>query len=266
MVSDILLIMTDFIWEKFSNPLVIKLRNKYDLPGIIKIGKNEFEKQLLLKEWIYNTLPHGFPKTDYSEKSAFEIIDDAKENKPMFCTQYALAYLQCSVALGWYTRKLGIDTDHDFDEEEMHHGVVDIWSNHFQKWYVIDTMHNLHFIKEKIPLNALEIRNEFLTNRGKEIKGVIGNNKKDITYNENSKGFNTPSNYFWFFISLRNNFFEIPGIYNTKTLLWFDEYSKNKIWYMGGGKKGKSYKHPMYASQFIMTNDKNVCFPRISIK
>lgn len=124
-------------------------------------------------------------------------------------------------------------------------------------------MYNLHFEKKGIPLNALEIRDEYLKNGGEYIKGIVRNNKKTISYNEKSKGFDTPSNYFWFFVSLRNNFFEQPGLYDTKALLWIDNYNKNKIWYMSGGKKGKSYKHPMYESQFIMTNDINLCFPKM---
>jgi hypothetical protein len=255
--------MVEFRWEEFKNYEVIRLRKQFQLNDVVSPGKDEFEKQLLLKEWVYNTLPLGNPEKDYVQDSAFEILKEAIAGKPMYCTQYAFTYLQCGVALGWYTRKLGIDVDHEFGVEEMHHGVVDIWSNQLQKWYVIDPMHNLHFEKDNIPLNVLEVRKEYIKNYADDVTGVIGNRKSVVRFSTESRGFNTPSNYFWFFISLRNNFFTELGLYNTKTLLWIDEYNKDKVWYKGGGKKGELHKHPMYQNQFIKTSDKRLSFPKM---
>lgn len=191
-------------------------------------------------------------------------MKDANKGKKFWCSQYAFTFLQCGLSLGWYTRKLGIDVDHRFGEEEMHHGIADIWSNPFKKWYVVDPANNIHFEKNNTPLNAVEIRKEYIRNKAKDVKGVIGDYKKIISFDKNSRGFNTPSNYFWIFISLRNNFLEKPGIYNTQTLLWIDKYNKNKKWYKGGGENGKPHLHPMYENQFIKTNDYDLCFPNMS--
>ena len=249
-------------WEDFNNPKIILLRRKFKLSNVISSGKSELEKQCLLKDWINRKLVSGTPTKDYSGKSAFEILKDANEGKKMWCTQFAFAFLQCGIALGWYVRKIGIDSDHK-QKEEMHHGIVDIWSSQLKKWYVIDPLNNLHFEKNNIPLNVLEIREELLENGGINVKGIIGNKEKVVFYDKNSRGFNTPSNYYWFFISLRNNFMKKPGLYDTKTLLWVDKYNKNKVWYKGGGSKGKPHKHPMYKFQFIKTGDKNLCFPKM---
>lgn len=253
-------------WEDFKNPKLIQLRRKFKLDKVIAGEKDEFKQQLLLKDWVHKVLPSGNPSKDYSKKSSIEILKDVAKGRKFWCTQYALVFLQCGLALGWYTRKLGIDTDHKFGEEEMHHGVVDIWSNQFQKWYIIDSTKNIHFEKDNVPLNALEIRKEYLKNKAKNIKGIIGDYERSISFDENSRGFDSPSNYFWFFISLRNNFFEKPGIYNIKALLWIDKYNEDKKWYKGGGKKGKPHLHPMYKSQFIKTNDSRLCFPNILLK
>lgn len=207
-------------------------------------------------------MPHGNnPRKNY--QNALEVLRD-KDVGQFYCSHFALTYLQCATALGWYCRKLGVDFDHEQGIEERHHGVVDIWSNQFQKWFVVDAQHNLHFEKEGIPLNALEIRGEWLKDRAAQVNGITGNHSAAIAFNEASFGFDTPSNYFWFFILLRNNFFEDPDMYNSKTLLWVDEYNKNKIWYKGGGTKGESKPHPMYDSQFIKTNDFNLCYPKMN--
>ena len=178
--------------------------------------------------------------------------------KEFYCTQFAIVFLQCSIALGWQSRKLSIDTDHEINEEGSHHGIVDIWSEQYKKWYAIDPMNNLHFEKDGVPLNVLEIRQEYLKGSRLNVKGVMGKNKKNILYNCTEKVAYGPANYFWVAISLRNNFLEKPNVFDTKMLLWVDDYNKNKVWY----KDGK--KHPMYQSQFVNTSNQEIFFPKIS--
>ena len=247
--------MHTYEWENFTHPNVLQLKTAFHLEDVVASGNNEFEKQVLLKDWVYRTLHHGNPEKDYAHGSALEILHDTEQGKYMYCTQYALTLLQSGIALGWYTRKLGVDRDHERHEKSFHHGVIDIWSGQWKKWYVIDALHNLHFEKNGIPLNALEIRMEYLKNKAVDIQGIIGNRKEVRAYKKESEGFDTPSNYFWFFISLRNNFFTRPGLYDTNALLWVDSYNQDKIWYKDGEK------HAMYASQFIQTSNGDECFP-----
>jgi len=249
-------------WESFTQSQVLELKEKYKLSEVVASGKDEFNKQLLLKDWVHKTLPLGYNlKRDYY--NALEILEDAKDGQ-FYCSHYALTFIQTGVALGWYTRKLGVDYDHKQGEEEKHHGIADIWSNQHKKWYVVDAMHNLHFEKDGTPLNALEIRLEYLKNKARDIVGVVGVNEKKLSYGKDTFGFDQPSNYFWFFILLKNNFFEDPNMYNGKSLLWSDEHNADKIWYKGGGKKGESVPHPQYKEQFIKTNDFALCFPNMS--
>lgn len=172
--------------------------------------------------------------------------------------------MQCSLSLGWYSRKLSVDVDHDIEEKDMHHGVADIWSNQFKKWYIIDPMNNLHYEKDGLPLSALEIRSEYLkkANNCGNIKSVIGNRKEYLSNDCSQKTTYSPSNYFWVAVSLRNNFMEKPGIFETNMLLWVDKYNKDKIWYKGGNAKEKSHEHPMYNGQFIKTNDQKLFSPQ----
>ncbi len=230
-------------WEDSKHPKLKLLREKFELEKVVEKGKSEFEKQLLLKSWVKQKLPLGYnPKREYQD--ALQILTD--ENGESFCSHYTLVIIQCATALGWYSRKLGTDYDHPFGEEEKHHGVADIWSNDFRKWYVVDAMHNLHFEKDGLPLSSLEIRQEYLKDKAKNVVGVIGNHQGIVAYGKETFGFDQPSNYFWFFILLRNTFLENPNVYDSKALLWTDEFNKGKIWFKGGGKKGESKPHPMY--------------------
>ncbi len=252
-------------WEDFQHPILRQLRDEYGLKDVVAAGKDEFQKQLLLKAWVHTILPLGNPEKDYSKATALDILADMKHNVAFYCTQYALVFLQCALALGWYSRKMSADYNHEFGEEEKHHGIADIWSNQFQKWYVVDPMHNLHYEFNDVPLNALEIRSAYLNDSAASVNGVIGSHQRLIAFSADQTGFDTPSNYFWFFILLRNNFLAKPGIYDSQALLWVDQYNKGKVWYKNGGKHGPSIPHPMYGfKQFIETDDNDLCFPRLN--
>ena len=249
--------VADYIWEKFDHPKLHELRTEFSLNQVISSGKTEMEKQILLRHWVSGVLPSGRPK-DYSRLSALDILRDAKTGNTFWCTEYAFTFLQCATALGWYARKLAIDWNHEREQRDRHHGIADIWSNQFEKWYAVDAQHDLHYEKDGMPLNTLEIRMEYLGNKAQNVKGVYGDGTV-VSYGYDNQGFNTPSNYFWFFISQRNNFLEAPGLFDTKAYLWRDGYNKDKTWYRNEG--NVSMEHPMYKAQFVFTQDQKLCFP-----
>ena len=175
------------------------------------------------------------------------------------CSWYVLLFIQCAQALDWYVRKLGIDTNHGFGEEEMRHTVVDIWSPEHRNWYVIDPMFNAHFEKDNEPLNTFEIRKSYL--QKEKIEKIFGNHEEESLSEKIKDRYDTPANYFWFFVLLRNNFIENPNIYDSKALLWVDEHNRDKTWYVGGKNKGEFKKHPMYGGAFKKTDDYKTFFP-----
>jgi hypothetical protein len=251
-------------WEDFNNSEVTRFCRDYKLQQITQSAETEFEKQMSIKTWCHNVLKNGTPSRDYSDLTSREILEDAQEGKEFWCTQYSLLFLQVGVALGFYTRRLGVDSQDK--QKDMHHGVCDIWTDEFKKWYIVDAQNNIHYEKDGVPLNALEIRNEYIKNKASNVVGILGNHKEQVHFDENSYGYSTPSNYYWFFISLRNNFFEEPGIYNTKALLWEDDYNKDEIWYRGGGKNDEISPHPMYESQFVRTSKELDLYPEMVIR
>jgi len=242
----------NYIDEDFGRQHLDELRQKYNLEKAVSSGKDEFEKQLLLKNWVFETLPLGYNNQN-QYKNALEVLAD-KNNKGGFnCTWYVLVFLQAALALGWPVRKLGIDTDHKFGQEEMRHTVVEVWSKKHKKWYVVDPMFNALFEKTGIPLNAYEIRKAYL-DEDKSIKKVFGRYEKEKLPKNVKDRHDKPANYFWFFILLKNY----------KALLWVDKFNRNKTWFVGGKFKGEFRKHPMYDGAFTKTNDYNLCYPVMS--
>ena len=248
-------------WEDLHHPKLKELRETYKLDQVVRSGATEYERQILLKNWVHNILPRGDPKKLYYDSSSLEILVDA--GKRMYCTQYAFTYLQCALALGWQSRKLSIDWDHGKSQIDRHHGIVDVWSKDFNKWYCIDPDNNINFEKEGTPLNSLEVRNEWISDNAVHIQGVAGRGGKNIAYDKNSFGHDTPSNYFWVFISHRNNFFEKSGLFSTKGFLWVDEYSRSKTWYRNDPAVGPVQEHQGYSYHFIQTSNIDDLYPRM---
>lgn len=251
----------EYQWEDGNHPKLTELRIGYNLNEVVSAGKTEYDQQILLKEWVHGILPRGKPEEMYYDKSALEILEDARNGKKMYCTQYAFTYVQCALALGWQSRKLSIDWDHEIDQKDRHHGIADVWSETYNKWYSIDPENNLHFEKEGRPLSALEVRMEWLQDFAADVTGVIGNNKEDVRYDKESYGHDTPSNYFWIFTSLRNNFFAEPGLFSTKGYIWIDTYNEAKKWYRNDPAIGEPQIHSGYSYQFVPTTDSTKLYP-----
>lgn len=252
-----------YVWEDFNHPKLRELRDKYKLEEVVSKGKDEFEKQLLLKDWVFNKLKLGYNNTKWYQNS-FEVLEDAEKGEEFNCTWYVLVFLQCALSLGWYARKLGIDTDHKFGQEEMRHTAVEIWSSKFNKWFVVDPMFNAHFEVHHIPQNALEIRKCRIDNL--EIEKVFGKYEEEKLSDRIKDRHDLPENYYWIMVYLRNNFLEDQNISSSHTLLWIDEYNKNKKWYVGGQHKGEFREHPMYQGAFIKTSDYNLFYPDMGQK
>lgn len=44
--------MINFTWEKFDRPELEELRREFNLEEVVAAGNTEFERQLLLKDWV----------------------------------------------------------------------------------------------------------------------------------------------------------------------------------------------------------------------
>src|ERR1051325_9966203 len=62
-----------FRWDSFDNPKLKELREKYHFDEIVAPGKDEFEKQLLLLDWVNHRFKK-FGKPSSSARGALDII------------------------------------------------------------------------------------------------------------------------------------------------------------------------------------------------
>jgi hypothetical protein len=222
----------------YDDPQLVSLRKKYQLEEVVSKARDEWSAQLILKQWIAQRIPGGNPRS--SPTSAEEILDRAANGERFYCTQYAITYAECAQALGWQARKIGVDRKHGpIGMGSTHHGVAEVWSNQFGKWVVMDPQSNLHFEKKGVPLNAWEIRAEWLRNGGADVDHVVGIPPVAIRKNPAIVWWKLPdedetATYYWLYIE--DHVARYP---DSKYLLPLDQAHDGVLWYQNEDGNGR---------------------------
>ncbi len=172
-----------FKYESFDNPKLKELRTKYKLEEVIKSGKTEYERMCLLEDWVF----HYFKKFDQPTKAtsnALEILKMVEDGGSAFCIQYGAVFNSCAYSLGWVARVFGMKA---IEPGLTEHTNVEMWSNQYRKWIVMDPTHNYRLAKAGNPgvyLSANEAREEYFRNKGKDIVIYAGKENKKYNYSD----------------------------------------------------------------------------------
>src|SRR5687768_12934058 len=167
-------------YEDLSSPKFVALREKYRIDTALRGEQDEFQRQLLLRDWIRSIIRISdfeavYPGEDYPEL----ILDEALKGQGYHCGHYMIVQNAVMNAYGYVTRCLGAGPGVK-GGPDGHHGINEIWSNKYQKWFLSDAKYNHHFEKDGIPLSALEIRDEYLKNKVADVVLVKGPDRSPI--------------------------------------------------------------------------------------
>lgn len=174
-------------YKDSSYPMFQRLREKYQLDTIFHGEKDEFKRILLLRQWIYKTIPltpNGIVLKS-EDNSAETILDDALKGNSFHCAYFMIVQTEIMTACGYPARVINADEgENNLPGQIAHHGTDEIWSNTYHKWFFSDAMFNLHFEKDGIPLSALEIRDEYLKNKAADVKMIFGPERRPVTVSQ----------------------------------------------------------------------------------
>jgi hypothetical protein len=240
---------------EYDDPMLVELREKYQLQTLIEGAADEWTAQQLLKDWVFHQIPGGDPES--SPRNALQILERAAKGETFYCTFYAITYLECAHALGWQARKIGVDRKHSGGRVlgSSHHGVAEVWSNQFSKWVLMDSQSNLHFEKEGVPLNAYEIRAEWLLNKGEDVHHIVGAPPHRVERNP-AMVWRVPdadeiATYYWLYVQDS----AAVSSADSRFLLLEDEHNVHEIWYQNDRDLGHSQFHNAYLqNRFEPTN------------
>jgi hypothetical protein len=167
-----------FKFDSFDNPKLRELREKYRLDDVVAPGKDEFEKQLLLVDWVHAQFKK-FGRPSSEARGALDVLKAVGEGHTFFCAQYAQVLVSAAASLGWVDRPIALRRHQDGGKGgAREHTTTEIWSNQHRKWIMVDPTFGLHLLKDGVPLNSYEIRTEWFYNEGRDLAFVMGKDRK----------------------------------------------------------------------------------------
>jgi hypothetical protein len=169
------------IYENPMHPLSVRFREKYHLDNVIAGAKTEFEKFLMLKEWVKRRMrQHGWSFNCLRNKpiNALEILECVENGVLFHCLYHAKVFIQCCESLGYPARLVGARMiNHEFSGERtgnVGHEIAEVWSNEHRKWIMMDCDTNSYYEKNGVPLSISEICLENHKDSGRHVEMVFG--------------------------------------------------------------------------------------------
>jgi hypothetical protein len=170
--------ISKYIWDDFNDPKMDTLRERYQLYTIIEGGKTEFEKMRLLLDWVSNRWEHKGDNMA-KERNALSILAAAEKGERFCCANYADVLGNCFNALGYPARFVGLMKMGGAFGSGKGHGCVEVWSNQYQKWILLDGQNDAWWESGGIPLSAYECRHLFVNGKDDDMNFVGQHQKFD---------------------------------------------------------------------------------------
>jgi len=220
-------------FEDLSSPKFKHLIEKYQLDTVVRDETDEFRRILLLRNWIKSTIKIDdlgpYPVKDADTEG---ILDAALQGQGFHCGHYMTVQNAIMNGYGYLSRTLGAGPGVK-GGPDGHHGINEIWSNDYNKWFLSDAKYNHHFEKNGIPLSALEIRHEYLKNKARDIDLVKGTDQKKIEIDEEV---DVPKEQFaqtytWITWNENSNYFTSYPNFEGSTIMYKDDFYDNNTWY-----------------------------------
>jgi hypothetical protein len=166
-----------FKFDSYDNPKLKQLREQYKLDEIVSPGKNEFDRQVLLLDWVNHQFKK-FGRPTANPRGAAEILRDIGQGHTFFCAQYADVFVSAAASFGWIDRSLALRRPNNIGAGSSEHSSTEIWSNQFRKWVMLDPTFAMYAEKNGLPLSAYELRQEWFYHDAKDVTFVVDKDRK----------------------------------------------------------------------------------------
>ena len=165
----------------YRNETLQRFREKYSFLDAIRGVEDEWERILLLRNWVHRTLPNGteapyldqpsFFQRPYPDEGfdPFRVLDMAGTGCRWWCPHYSQMLRAVLSACGYLSRHVGNISFYSPKEGARTHGVTDCFVQKFGKWVQLDAHYDCHYAKDGVPLAPYEIGEEWHRNSGKNL-------------------------------------------------------------------------------------------------
>jgi hypothetical protein len=166
-----------FKFDAADNPKLADLRERYHLAEVVAPGKDEFDRQLLLLDWVNHTFKK-FGRPTSEAKGALDILAANDAGNTFFCAHYAQVFVSAAASLGWVDRSLALRRPDAPGNKSTEHTSSEIWSNQYGKWIMLDPTFAMYVEKDGVPLSAFELRQEWFYHDGRDLTFVLDKDRK----------------------------------------------------------------------------------------
>ena len=244
-------------FEDYYNPRLKRLRDEYQLEKVVEGEPNDFRRILKLRNWVHQRWTFDFDQNFKGD--AFAILEKAKTGCGFNCAHSMTVLHAVLSSMGYVSRYVLVDRNHEDFGRSMHHGVNEVWSNNHAKWVLVDAQYDCHFERAGVPLSALELHEAVRADGGHGIVLVKGVERRESAMapdNDPLAHEATIRSYWWVCWPQRQNPFSQPHFTARDRLIVFDnEAFRTTVWFRGPAEN--LTKHWAYAAKaFIPTNDR----------
>jgi len=166
-----------FKFDSADNPKLKELRERYHLKEVVASGKDEFDRQVLLLDWVNHRFKK-FGKPTSEARGALDILAANDAGNTFFCAHYADVFVSAAASLGWVDRSLALRRPDHIGQGSTEHSSTEIWSNQYRKWVMLDPTFAMYVERDGVPLNAFELRQEWFLRDGKGLVFVLDKERK----------------------------------------------------------------------------------------
>lgn len=219
-------------FEDYHNPRLRRLRETYKLDDVVAGETDEFRRLLRLRHWVFSRWPINNNQT--FDGDAFAILEKAKTGAGFYCTHSMKVQHAVLTAMGYVSRNLGVDRNHEDFGRSIHHGVNEVWSNTFAKWVLTDAKYDVHYERNGVPLSALEIHTAVRADGAKGVRKVQGIERKEIPMENPDTPEASVREYWWVSYYMQQNSFSQPHWSGNNRLPILDDAGfRETTWYRG---------------------------------
>ena len=174
----------DFSYADLSHPYFENIRNDKRVAHFYSSEKGEidFYDAILMREYLRDLFPHGTASKNYLHVNVLEMIDATGSGEKYLCGNISKMLVQMIQAGGTQARTVGLQAS------DGGHVVVELWSDKFEKWVVLDPDYNVHYTNTTgTPLSAIELYQ--MSQDSNKIKDIIRVPGKSVNtlHSNNSK-------------------------------------------------------------------------------
>lgn len=217
----------EFQQEDLEHPRLKFLRERERLEELVAGAGDELEVFTRLGDWTnaqwVNSVPDPYPPWD-----AVTILDWIRAGRTGgFCAQSAVVLVQACLSLGYSARYLAIAPQKGGDGGHL---TVEVWSNQFNKWMVLDPFFNVRYEREGIPLSGLEIHQALVRGEADQVRVIRGRGPNGGK-NSRATAAEMRAYYFHLAVDLRNNHLSRPlPLWNRgeSYLSWQDDFTDGR--------------------------------------